>query len=591
MIYSLQSNLPPLRPHSKASVSRPPPDRISVEVVLSQPAYYSGSAFRCSIEVRCGDYVGTQENRGLWSRIGLGGTGPTHSLKDKAGCLVLEELTACIFGLAVFDAAPPPGQDNHFANVLKAVGERINEAENARTRGSGTSSEPHSGHAESPTAGVERLTSILCSDLRWPVGSRSKLTFASDPFLICQNMFLNPDDPDRFYGFECLLPPFMPPSYPGHSARYGYYLYIRARSSSGEDAIKLPIQVIGPVTAGMPTLPTLAPPILPESIVGSIPESHSPNSNCSYMSFDFKSKTWQGGSCDGQVSVLPNYLSHEQLEPKTTQSSLESQSHLWHATSDIRKFGRSQYFNGLTNEMSYNRACTMAERALTCWPPFAQEIYRKKYFGDADNEEHPKRAQFRICQDNSVLAIMSLFGKHEDDGSGKRTVSVAAGGTITVALDFSTSDATTFETHAFLVREETDLTIKEGSKTQQTIKETAVVEHAEMVGHQLVAWFDLFVPPNQPPSFETDIVSVKYYLLFRFFCAGDKKRLAKLPTTPSKTKKGRLVDFEWRHPAKVLPPHVDDVDAPDLPFAMHSIAGNCSLLGEGLSRMHRQFLV
>eukprot|EP01068_Selenidium_serpulae_P007610 Selendium_serpulae@DN4761_c0_g1_i1.p1 len=449
-------------------------------------------------------------------------------------------------------------------------------------------------------------------------------------------MFLNPDDPDRFYGFECLLPPFMPPSYPGHSARYGYYLYIRARSSSGEDAIKLPIQVIGPVTAGMPTLPTLAPPILPESIVGSIPESHSPNSNCSYMSFDFKSKTWQGGSCDGQVSVLPNYLSHEQLEPKTTQSSLESQSHLWHATSDIRKFGRSQYFNGLTNEMSYNRACTMAERALTCWPPFAQEIYRKKYFGfadmaarsiqrrpdwgppnqptltygagsalpqprtvwedkfdvdDADNEEHPKRAQFRICQDNSVLAIMSLFGKHEDDGSGKRTVSVAAGGTITVALDFSTSDATTFETHAFLVREETDLTIKEGSKTQQTIKETAVVEHAEMVGHQLVAWFDLFVPPNQPPSFETDIVSVKYYLLFRFFCAGDKKRLAKLPTTPSKTKKGRLVDFEWRHPAKVLPPHVDDVDAPDLPFAMHSIAGNCSLLGEGLSRMHRQFLV
>ncbi|CEM13777.1 unnamed protein product [Vitrella brassicaformis CCMP3155] len=112
------------------------------------------------------------------------------------------------------------------------------------------------------------------------VGSSSNLLFVSDPCVVCSDLNLAHMEANeaRWFGFECLIPPFIPPSFSGTHTKYSYYLLLTCQKrsprrvetmnpyllSSHQSTAKVPVMIMGPRCNDLPLLPTLGPLILPD---------------------------------------------------------------------------------------------------------------------------------------------------------------------------------------------------------------------------------------------------------------------------------------------------------------------------------------
>eukprot|EP00923_Selenidium_pygospionis_P057887 GHVN01101466.1.p1 GENE.GHVN01101466.1~~GHVN01101466.1.p1 ORF type:complete len:457 (+),score=97.66 GHVN01101466.1:99-1373(+) len=420
------------------------------------------------------------------------------------------------------------------------------------------------------------------------------------------------------------------------------------------EIVKVPIQLMGNPQPDMLTVPTAALlPILPAQVASltETPESRS------FVPFNYKSKCWQGGSCESQMSLLPSrsLWSIGSVDIRRPLLPLEGYSNLWASASELRKFGGAEVIRSLlggsgslySTHSTQQSLALMAEAALTQWPPLASDSVgchqpfigvvhsslgrdgmsdrseageisggtcgvsesvgrrRSMWTEDSegeedDNAEHLKKAQFRIFQQNKVLVVVSLYGRHHEDPDGQRVLCASVGSTVQVGLDFTTADATTLEVHAFLIRKEIPLLHHDTRKSQVT--EVTITAHSESVGSQSVCWFELFIPHNQCPSFDTDIVKVRYSLLFRFFTPVDEDKQPSRIPQGGRVKKSRIRDFEWRGHIRITPPHSDHSDTHLTSLTssashshhsstLYSLSGSSCLIGEGLTRMHRHMLV
>ncbi|CBZ52728.1 conserved hypothetical protein [Neospora caninum Liverpool] len=117
--------------------------------------------------------------------------------------------------------------------------------------------------------------------------SSSKLLFLSDLHVVTDTLVFEQPGVTFSFGYECCLPPFLPPTFNGCTTKINYYLCLTGKkrvppqSAVGKPAaglqqmsapaaptlstafLRLPIRLLGSPNRHMPILPTLGPPVLP----------------------------------------------------------------------------------------------------------------------------------------------------------------------------------------------------------------------------------------------------------------------------------------------------------------------------------------
>eukprot|EP00922_Rhytidocystis_sp_ex-Travisia-forbesii_P018422 GHVS01027354.1.p1 GENE.GHVS01027354.1~~GHVS01027354.1.p1 ORF type:complete len:519 (-),score=31.89 GHVS01027354.1:946-2502(-) len=482
---------------SASSYNVPDPNKIAVDILLSQPAYFSGQVFRCNIQVKA-----------------------PKTLSHLVG---LDYVTIQLYGV-----------------VSSSVPDTIDALKQAKAM--------HS--TQSP--GVMSADAIDRS-----LGPESKLLVVSDPCIVCSDLLFAADSDAYWYGYECILPSFLPPSFSGNSVKYVYniLLVVQKRlypgtvdtTSATPIRIRMPIQLLGPRSPETPLLQGLGRAVLPDPNSGkkmkgrkhaafgpvadlraqdlscrgpaeSIPKVSvglrclpaiklAPDSlfeepdnmafgeflRCNQMNnatFDFQSHSWQGGSCFSQISLLRGLPTGKSMVKNFSEVD----------PLGVRSFGDS-------SDIALNKTLS-------------------SFFMEEDDDEiaMPHREKFRISQGDEEVCVLELLTRQQKDGS---CCYCSVGSCVPVNLDFGTATAETLEVHIAVVRNETAKDVsRHKPEPDSNIHEQIVWEHHECVLNQWSSGAQIFVPSNVCPSFETDLVNVSYSLVFRFY---------RLPPAKSKT--------------------------------------------------------
>eukprot|EP00921_Rhytidocystis_pertsovi_P007384 GHVQ01012311.1.p1 GENE.GHVQ01012311.1~~GHVQ01012311.1.p1 ORF type:complete len:522 (+),score=41.91 GHVQ01012311.1:176-1741(+) len=319
-------------------------DNIEIDVFFSQPAFFSGQVFRCNLEVR----------------------GPLqHS--ELVG---IDYVTLQVCG-AVSSSVP-------------SIARALDDSKESLT----------SAHNVPGTQGKEL-----------PVGQDSKIFIVSESCVVCSDLCFTQDGETYWYGYECVLPPFLPPTFSGSSTKYAYYLqmvvqkrFATTLGSSSSRMVKprMPIQLVGSYSSEMPIIQSLGCSVLPDpnssgkhksrknASFGPIADALSQNYSLASHStskthlghvngfvaaepsaigsaavgdflpdcdtnkqytFDFQAHSWQGGSCYSQISLLRGLPAGKGILQRPMHAAppsvIEVNLALWNVSRGIRKHGSS----------------------------------------------------------------------------------------------------------------------------------------------------------------------------------------------------------------------------------------------------------
>eukprot|EP00922_Rhytidocystis_sp_ex-Travisia-forbesii_P018413 GHVS01027344.1.p1 GENE.GHVS01027344.1~~GHVS01027344.1.p1 ORF type:complete len:449 (-),score=36.63 GHVS01027344.1:938-2284(-) len=410
---------------SASSYNVPDPNKIAVDILLSQPAYFSGQVFRCNIQVKAPQTL-------------------SH-------LVALDYATVQFYGV-----------------VSSSVPDTVHALQQAKTT--------HSAHAPSV---------VSANDIERSLDPESKLLVVSEPCIVCSDLLFAADSDAYWYGYECLLPPFLPPTFSGASVKYVYYLLLVIQKrlypgtvdtkSAAPIRIRMPIQLLGPRCPETPLLQGLGRPVLPDpnsgkkmkgrkhAAFGPVADLRAQDLSChgpaksiskgsvgmsSFPSiklapdalfeepdnmalgeflrcnqlknatFDFQSHSWQGGSCFSQISLLRGLPIGKPMVKNLCEVDALG----------VRSFGDN-------SDIALNKTLS-------------------SFFMEDDDDEIalPNREKFRISQGDEEVCVLELWTRQQKDGS---SCYCSVGSCVPVNLDFGTATAETLEVHIAVVRKET----------------------------------------------------------------------------------------------------------------------------------------